>query len=214
VDTSAFERSLFSAGHRHVMTDPKTNKPRMPGSTLSLENLVRSLHVDLPCQLHNSGNDAFMCLFALQKLLDPENTQPPTATRVVRNGRQAQGGGGGGGHGGKPLSWIGGPVPVPVQVSAPTGPVLTGMLPLPMAPISPYSASFPVVVAAAAPVEEHTDAGNEFGQIRRLPGRLRVPPTANAGGSRNSRGALDAEGRGSGRGVDGVSASMRSLALK
>jgi hypothetical protein len=90
IDTSAFERSLFSAGHRGTMVDAKTNKPRTPGSTLALETLLRSLAIStIPCQLHNSGNDAFMCLFALQKLLDPDNTQLPTPK--VRIGRPGAG---------------------------------------------------------------------------------------------------------------------------
>jgi len=88
VDTSAFERSLFSSGHRGTMVDTKTNKPRTPGSTLSLEALLRSLSTTpIPCQLHNSGNDALMCLFAFQKLLDPDNTPLPTPkARIGRPG--------------------------------------------------------------------------------------------------------------------------------
>ena len=59
------------------MQDPRTGQPRTPGSTLSLSNVLSSLKVDVQCTMHNSGNDAFMCLFALQKLLDPENTALP-----------------------------------------------------------------------------------------------------------------------------------------
>ncbi|KAJ7598619.1 hypothetical protein C8J56DRAFT_914532 [Mycena floridula] len=100
IDTANLERHLFSTGHRPAMLDPKTNKPRLPGTTLSLENLLRSFTIPplydsngaqptstapkpllttLPnCTMHNSGNDAFMCLFALQMLLEPEGTVAPT----------------------------------------------------------------------------------------------------------------------------------------
>ncbi|KZT30967.1 hypothetical protein NEOLEDRAFT_1126655 [Neolentinus lepideus HHB14362 ss-1] len=85
IDTASFERELFNAGYRGPMTDMKSGQARRQGSTLSLGNLLASLKVDVQCTLHNSGNDAMMCLFALQKLLDPENTKVPTM-----RGRQAQ----------------------------------------------------------------------------------------------------------------------------
>lgn len=95
VDTAAYERALYNSGLRGIMVDPKTNRTRSPGSTLSLENLLRSLNTPvasdksdekhrspspslLPnCILHNSGNDAVMCLLAFQMLLDPSGTQIP-----------------------------------------------------------------------------------------------------------------------------------------
>ncbi|TFK56810.1 hypothetical protein OE88DRAFT_1650283 [Heliocybe sulcata] len=78
IDTSSFERELFNQGYRGPMIDMKTAQPRRQGSTLSLGNLLASLKVDVQCTLHNSGNDAMMCLFALQKLLDPEHTKVPS----------------------------------------------------------------------------------------------------------------------------------------
>ncbi|TFK65046.1 hypothetical protein BDN72DRAFT_801578 [Pluteus cervinus] len=46
IDTASFERSLFNAGYRPPMLDPKTNnKPRLSGTTLSLENMIRSFTV-------------------------------------------------------------------------------------------------------------------------------------------------------------------------
>ena len=59
------------------MKDP-SGQPRTQGSTLSLTNLLLSLGVDIQCQLHNAGNDAFMTLLALQLLLEPHNTQLPS----------------------------------------------------------------------------------------------------------------------------------------
>lgn len=97
-----YERALYSAGLRAVMTDPKTEKTRLSGSSLSFENLLLSLTIPfapnspnfdrqplsphpqplspvvLPqCTLHNAGNGALMCLFALQKLLEPTGTLVP-----------------------------------------------------------------------------------------------------------------------------------------
>ncbi|KAJ8586129.1 hypothetical protein M405DRAFT_853430 [Rhizopogon salebrosus TDB-379] len=74
IDTAAFERALFNLGERGTMHDPKTGKLRAQGSTLSLGGLLHSLGLDPPCALHNAGNDAFLCLLALQKMLDPGNT--------------------------------------------------------------------------------------------------------------------------------------------
>ncbi|KAL0578150.1 hypothetical protein V5O48_003855 [Marasmius crinis-equi] len=85
IDTAVFERNLFSQGQRQVV--------RNPGSTLSLDNLLRTFTLQpspdgrtsplmLPLvQLHNAGNDAFMTLWALQMLLDPNGTRPPTVKR-------------------------------------------------------------------------------------------------------------------------------------
>ncbi|KAJ7226246.1 hypothetical protein B0H12DRAFT_1030531 [Mycena haematopus] len=116
LDTATFERALFAGGHRSTMIDPHTStpgnpKPRTQNSTLSLENLLRSLpspsdpqshnpalqtQVLVPGQfpqpgamipgvvMHNSGNDAFMCLYALQLLLQPEGTQAPVIHKKVR----------------------------------------------------------------------------------------------------------------------------------
>ena len=98
-----YERALYSAGLRGVMTDPKTEKSRLSGSSLSFENFLLSLTIPITpnspnadrrplsplpqpispvvlpqCTLHNAGNNALMCLFALQKLLEPTGTSVPT----------------------------------------------------------------------------------------------------------------------------------------
>lgn len=77
IDTAAFERALFNAGERGTMHDPKTGKLRTQGSTLSLGGLLHSLGLDPTCALHNAGNDAFLCLLALQKIMDPDNAHMP-----------------------------------------------------------------------------------------------------------------------------------------
>ncbi|KAJ7471787.1 hypothetical protein FB451DRAFT_307646 [Mycena latifolia] len=129
LDTATFERALFSGGHRTAMIDPYTStpgnpKPRVHGSTLSLDNLLRSLpspsdsqqpnpliqtQVPVPGQfpqpgamvpgvvMHNAGNDAFMCLYALQLLLEPAGTQAP----VVAPKKAAAA---------RPLSFVGAPM--------------------------------------------------------------------------------------------------------
>ncbi|KAG0706658.1 hypothetical protein DFH29DRAFT_135826 [Suillus ampliporus] len=76
IDTAAFERALFNTGERGAMHDPKTGKLRAQGSTLSLGGLLHSLGIDPPCTLHNAGNDAFLCLLALQKILEPITSTP------------------------------------------------------------------------------------------------------------------------------------------
>ncbi|PPQ66345.1 hypothetical protein CVT24_007182 [Panaeolus cyanescens] len=95
IDTMIYERALYSEGLRGPMLDPKGEKQRAAGSSLSFENLLYSLSRPPPslnsadaekqpplvlpqCTTHNSGNDAFMCLFALQKLLDYTGTAVPT----------------------------------------------------------------------------------------------------------------------------------------
>ncbi|KAF7964578.1 hypothetical protein HWV62_5478 [Athelia sp. TMB] len=85
IDTTSFERALFTAGARGPMPD------RAPGTSMSLATLLATLpqkrNRPIPdVQAHNSGNDAFMSLLALQILLDPETKVPdvkkPVNTRM------------------------------------------------------------------------------------------------------------------------------------
>lgn len=76
IDTSAYERQLYDSGLRGNMLDPFGN-PRTKGSTLALTNLLQSLGVDQQQTMHNSGNNSWLTLLALQLLLDPENTKMP-----------------------------------------------------------------------------------------------------------------------------------------
>lgn len=77
IDTAVYEKQLFTKGMRSNMLDP-TGKPRSQGSTLSLENLLLSLNIEIRCNMNNAGNDAYLCLLALQQLLNPENASTPT----------------------------------------------------------------------------------------------------------------------------------------
>jgi hypothetical protein len=189
------------------MTDPKTNKPRTAGTTLSLENLIRSFQIEIPCQLHNSGNDAFLCLFALQKLLYPQ-TQTPTPKR---NGRLGPGSGPSHGANMPTHGWVGGPGPVVPGASVVIPPPLTGLMP-PL-PTPPYSPGFPVVPGLNSPVEDHTEKGNESGQAKRATGPLRTTVSANQGTGRNPRAGTH-ETRHVGRGAESVDATMRSMTLR
>lgn len=94
---------MYANGWRGIMIDPKLgDKPRQSSSTLSLEHLLLSFTVPLSpstpalrsasnrrqtpialpqCTLHNSGNDAMMVLFCLQKLLVPA-TGSPAVTKI------------------------------------------------------------------------------------------------------------------------------------
>ncbi|EFI28743.1 hypothetical protein CC1G_13769 [Coprinopsis cinerea okayama7 len=50
------------------------------------ESLPVQVPIVLPqCTLHNAGNDAFMTLYALQKLMEPGTTRVPTAQKVHYN---------------------------------------------------------------------------------------------------------------------------------
>jgi hypothetical protein len=86
IDSAMFEKQLFSMGHRGPMVDPQTGKTRAPKTMLSLAAVFRSFGIDVQCAFHNSGNDAFLTLLALQLLLDKDNTQVPSL-----RGRSIQG---------------------------------------------------------------------------------------------------------------------------
>lgn len=74
---------MFTSGLRGMMLD-QNGKPRPHGSTLSLGKLIQSFGYTLPCTLHNAGNDAFMCLWALQMLFDgPEKVKAPVPRGAV-----------------------------------------------------------------------------------------------------------------------------------
>jgi hypothetical protein len=76
VDVGVFEAKLHAIGSG-------VDRPRPEGSTLPLAQLVQSLLLtQTPTQrrwqpyINNAGNGAFVSLYALQKLLDPEHTPP------------------------------------------------------------------------------------------------------------------------------------------
>ena len=76
VDTAAFERELYKIGERGQMRDAN-GQPRQ-GTTLSLQNALKSFGVQTTFRFHNAGNDALVSLFLLQKLLEPDTPMPRT----------------------------------------------------------------------------------------------------------------------------------------
>jgi len=84
IDTAVFERQMFTTGLRGAMVDPN-GKIRPQGTMLSLEKVIQSFGLPVPCTLHNAGNDAFICLWALQLLLDgPSKVKAPLPKVPVR----------------------------------------------------------------------------------------------------------------------------------
>jgi hypothetical protein len=80
---------MYAARERGSMIDPATGEARQAHCTLSLVNLVQSLRLkpDIQWQSHNAGNDAYMTLFAMQKLLSPDTTTPTvTKPRAAATG--------------------------------------------------------------------------------------------------------------------------------
>jgi len=186
IDTMVYERALYSGGQRGVMQDPKSDKARVAGSNLSFENLLYSFTLPLTpnspsasaekptppqqqlpalvlpqCTLHNAGNDAFMCLFALQKLLEPTNTSVPTVKKGGTNnskllGKHAQG---------FPSAVTGMTIPMPMINLNGTNPTMhyTGYAVVgnPMSP----SLSVPSMGAAARASAAY-DLASEFGQMQ------------------------------------------------
>ncbi|KAG6825263.1 hypothetical protein H0H92_004257 [Tricholoma furcatifolium] len=166
IDTATFERVLHSTGMRGMMTDPRTNAPRVPGATLSLENLLRSFTTNplphspkgevspspgtgtptslivLPnVMMHNAGNDAFLALFALQMLLDPAGTKVPT----LKKGR-------GGMNGFNSMNGAMIPSMPSMPMLAVPVPVMPGARPLSMMGSSPVMPMVPGPIPLPSPV--------------------------------------------------------------
>ena len=65
--------------------------PEGPAQPQQQQQQIAQLPIVLPqCTMHNAGNDAMLCLFALQKLLDPAGTRVPS----VKKGRVGRPGAG------------------------------------------------------------------------------------------------------------------------
>ncbi|KAF5384785.1 hypothetical protein D9615_000887 [Tricholomella constricta] len=196
IDTAIYERVLHSSGLRGIMIDPRTNSTRIPGSSLSLENMLRSFTINpisadtspaltvplvIPnVKMHNAGNDAFMCLFALQMLLDPAGTKVPSIKKSWI-GRPGSGGGGG-----TP------PMTVPIMLPRPRSIVLTS----PMMEYTMTPPGFPMMPPSPNTPTSPYDLSAEFGQMRtreRLSGSPGAPPNS-SGRGRSSLGREMANG--------------------
>jgi len=164
IDTASFERELFSGGYRGPMVD-SYGKPRAPKSTISLPAALASLGVDARWSFHNSGNDAFSCLLVLQMLIDRDNTKTPIPA-IPNRGRNAEV------NALRTGSWSPGPMAIPTNNSLP-------------AVVSAYGISDPRM---NTPSPSRGTAGghlvpNEFGSMRRMPGR----PNSFYGAGTNNR---------------------------
>lgn len=159
IDTALFEKQLFSMGHRGPMIDPQTGKSRAPKTMISLATVFRSLLVDIQCTFHNSGNDAFFSLLALQLLLDKDNTKIPQMRGRPTNRNN--------------MSGSGSRSPAPMMV-----------VPVPMAtpyPMSPSPQLLPNAMAANYSMNAYLD--NEFGAaMRRNPGHSNTTSKRGRGG--------------------------------
>ncbi|PCH34290.1 hypothetical protein WOLCODRAFT_135607 [Wolfiporia cocos MD-104 SS10] len=82
LDIATYEKQLYRSGQRGIKPMKLADgRARRDHDMLKLETLLGTLGVDVRCQLHNAGNDAYMGLLALQLLFDPDNTVVPQQRR-------------------------------------------------------------------------------------------------------------------------------------
>ena len=151
IDTASFERELFSGGHRGLMVDSQ-GKPRAPKTIISLPAALASLGVDARWSFHNSGNDAFSCLLALQMLIDRDNTRPPIPS-IPHRGKSAEP------STLRPRNRSPGPMGIPTRNSLPI--------------VSVHGINDARVNTPSPPrgTAGNYLAPNELGSVRRMPGR-------------------------------------------
>lgn len=182
IDTAIFEKQLFSMGHRGPMVDVQSGKARAPKTMISLAAVFRSLTIDIQCTFHNSGNDAFLSLLALQLLLDKDNTKLPNMRgRAVNRNNIAN-------RSGSRSPAFGIPPPISMPI---------GQFPI----IAPQTPS-PGTLTPTYSMNAYLD--NEFGAAQR-----RQPGHSN--GTASKRGKGDRTGNGSNRQSQELTASMRNL---
>ncbi|KAG6872115.1 hypothetical protein C0995_012892 [Termitomyces sp. Mi166 len=158
IDTASFERALHSTGALGPTIDPRTNQPRTHGSTLSLENVVRSLPdggtLLQSVTMHNAGNDAYMALFVLQALLDRGTKAPVPKVQQQQQVKK----GIGRGAGGRPSP----PMPTPTSMPRPR-PMSMSMVGGPMIMVdSSPGLSTPVSFQRSS----YYDLAEEFGAMK------------------------------------------------
>ncbi|KAL4070247.1 hypothetical protein J3A83DRAFT_4241379 [Scleroderma citrinum] len=78
IDTTALERSLSGAPPpQQQQSSSKHSTPRA-----SLAALLCALGIQPQCMLNNAGNDAFMGLYAFQRMIDPDSAVLPVPTAI------------------------------------------------------------------------------------------------------------------------------------
>lgn len=202
LDTAAYERMLHSSGFRGIMLDPKTNKSRQPGSTLSLENLLRSFvthplspegqgaggmdgaggtPVVIPnVVMHNAGNDALMALFALQMMLEPTLTKAPTVVVKPRHIRPG---------------YVPNPAVMGMGVSN-SLPIMPVSMSMPMSMPPPVMSSGYLAMVPTPLASPSYDLAGEFGQMQleATRSRSRSPASPRVFGSMNGTGNVSMRG--------------------
>lgn len=182
IDTAIFEKQLFSMGLRGAMIDPQSGKVRAPKTMISLAAVFRSLSVDIQCAFHNSGNDAFFSLLALQLLLDKDNTNLPRLSGRATNRSNAAN------RSGNRSPAIGMPPPI--------------MIPVPSFQMVPSQNPSPKSLTPTYSINAYLD--NEFGVAQR-----RQPGHTNGTSSKRGRG--DGKKKDLNRQSGEISVSMRNL---
>lgn len=76
VDTATLQRTL--SGHTHIPSKHQSPRP-------NIVTLLHSLGIQPPCMLNNAGNDAFMALYAFQRMVDP-GSLPKDMVSAIRQG--------------------------------------------------------------------------------------------------------------------------------
>lgn len=81
IDTATLQRTL--SGSTHMPSKHHSPRP-------NIAMLLHSLGIQPPCVLNNAGNDAFMALYAFQRMVDPESLAKDMAS-TTRQGAAHQG---------------------------------------------------------------------------------------------------------------------------
>lgn len=77
IDTATLQRTL--SGSTHISSKHQSPRP-------SIVTLLHSLGIQPPCMLNNAGNDAFMALYAFQRMVDPGSLPKDMVVSTMRQG--------------------------------------------------------------------------------------------------------------------------------
>ena len=80
IDTTALERTLSGS------PPPPSSTKRAPAPRPTLAALLSALGIQPACLLNNAGNDAFMGLYAFQRMIDPESATIAVPTTRMHMG--------------------------------------------------------------------------------------------------------------------------------
>ncbi|KAI5998297.1 hypothetical protein EDD15DRAFT_316012 [Pisolithus albus] len=77
IDTATLQRTL--SGSTHIPSKHQSPRP-------NIVTLLHSLGIQPPCMLNNAGNDAFMALYAFQRMVDPSSLPKDMVVSTMRPG--------------------------------------------------------------------------------------------------------------------------------